>query len=491
MSKHKTPRKVKSVKFDSDIDSEKEVRDDFLDYESKMTGQPQRFGDTRAVITDLGDENIELNTNLYHKNGLVHKIVDKPASDATRNGWRLLIPEDPDKQEEMQKKLDSLKLKTVFHDALVLRGIGGGAYTHIGAYEPTLNADPAKPIDVHKLTDIAFVHTFGEANVKRIEVNDDPTSLDYMNESAVVVTQTTAGDTVDKNGNVISGQLKTKDITIDKSRYFHMTLDRLEGDQTGTSIITRCWDQIHTLDTALYSVGKILYAYDINVVYSDMMASGDTPSSQASFNYRQKQLKQGMGTDSVLLLNATEKFERLSTNVGGIDSLLQFAWQNLAAASDIPKSVLLGEQAGTLAGATQDVANYYDGIKAIQEDILRPQLEYIIKLLFWCTDVAGGSEDPDSVNWKLVFNPLWSEDDKTKSETLNNLGNFAGTMVDKGIYDIDEAKSFINGQANNNIDSMQNVKADSAEEFEKQFTPEQVAQYKRDLARAHENDSTD
>ena len=123
---------------------------------------------------------------------------------------------------------------------------------------------------------------------------------------------------------------------------------------------------------------------------------------------------------------------------------------------------MLGEQAGTLAGATTDVANYYDGVKSLQEELLRPQLERIIELLMWSTDVAGGSEDPDSVDWKLVFNPLWSADDKTQSETFQNTANAVATLVNSGIKDTDEANQMVDGQNNNAVQGMQTqTKGDS------------------------------
>ena len=51
-------------------------REDFMDYESQFTGQPQRFGDTRPVYTPLmADQDYELIDNIIHKNGIAHKIV--------------------------------------------------------------------------------------------------------------------------------------------------------------------------------------------------------------------------------------------------------------------------------------------------------------------------------------------------------------------------------------------------------------------------------
>lgn len=466
-------------------------REDFMDYESQFTGQPQRFGDTRPVYTPLmADQDYELIDNIIHKNGIAHKVVTKPAQDATRNGWRIIYPSDPKKQEQYQKRLDSLDLKRSLCQELVYYFGHGDAYGTIGIYSPTLDNNTAKPFDPKKqpISDIAFFHVFGQNHVQKIEVNDDPTDINYMKEAAVVINQTKAGDTVDANGNIQPGIPKTKQIVIDKSRYFHISLDKFEDDDTGNSVITRCWDQIHVLDTALYSVGKLLYAYDINVLTDDGGGyDPDDPLSKEEFERQNRVLSQNMGTDSVLNLHDGQKFERFSNNVSGIDSLLTFAWQQLAAASNIPKSVLLGEQAGTLAGATTDVANYYDNVKSLQEELLRPQLERIIELLMWSTDVAGGSEDPDSVDWKLVFNPLWSADDKTQSETFQNTANAVATLVNSGIKDPDEANQMVDGQNNNAVQGMQTqTKGDSIDQG---VTMEQAKELMAELQKViHDNE---
>ena len=143
---------------------------------------------------------------------------------------------------------------------------------------------------------------------------------------------------------------------------------------------------------------------------------------------------------------------------------------------------MTGEQAGSLAGASQDVVNYYDTVKSMQETLLKPEIEYIIRLLMYADEVGDGQEDPDSFEWHVEFNPLWSPDDKTQSETLLNHVNAASTLVGAGIYDADEARQMLDGQGNNAIQGMQSTtKKDSSDEP----TPEQIKQYQDDVKKAN------
>lgn len=427
------------------------IEQDFWDYQSKIAGTRQLFGDTRPFIAPIQLDYRLLN-NLFHTSGIAHKIVTKPAEDATRNGWRIVIPNDTDKQAQYQKALDDLDLKQVLAKELIYQRLHGDGYINIAVSQNSKDANLAKPLGTPPdINDIAFVHAFGQTHVQENVVSDDPTDPDFMQEIKLVLKPTRKSTNINSNGDPEPTTPEYNKVVIDKSRYFHISLDKMEDDNTGNSILNRCYDQIKVLDTALYSIGKIIYSWNINVVYSQSMGSEDSIETDMQFRNKKKQFEEGMSTDSVLLLDEGEKFDRASANVSGLSDLLLFAWQNLAAASNIPKSVLLGEQSGTLAGATQDVANYYDGIKAMQEGLLRPQLERIIELLMWSTDVAGGMENPDALDWKLEFNPLWSQDDATKAKTTLTDAQTAQIMTGIGAMSPDDAMDFVKGQSNNNI----------------------------------------
>ena len=341
--------------------------------------------------------------------------------------------------------------------------------------------DSSEPIDPTNIQDVTFVHAFGQANVLKAYTNDDPTSPNYGKEDTLVVRQTKAGSKVNDQGVPIPQAVNDKTIQIDKSRYSHISLDKYEGDLTGTSIICSCWDQLLVLDNALEATGKILREYEIKAFKSDayFQLTKDLRSK-----FREK-LEYGMDNESVLMLGSNEDIQKITSSLGGIESLLTFAWQDLASACNIPKSVLTGEQAGTLSGATQDVANYYDGVKATQEELLKPQIEQLVRLLFYAENVGDGYEDPDSIDWHIEFKPLWSPDDKTQSETTLNYANAVNVLYTAGIFNLDQAMGFLSGQGNNQIQAMQNIQTDSADDL----TPEEIAKYESGLKRVVHNGS--
>lgn len=432
---------------------------------------------------ELTREDYQELDNQTKTDAITHKIVYKPAEDATRNGWRLVIEGNTKLQQAMQAKLDSLKLQSVFTQQEAFKRSNGDGYLTIGIKElnPTSTDTPINPENV---LDVVFVHAFGQAHIKAYRTNDDPTSVDYGKEQAIVVQPTQNGYTINKNGDQIENPKPIKPVVIDQSRYCRISLDRFEDDLHGTSIIQRCKNQIKNMGIATETVGKMLREFTFKIVKSDTLMNQD----DIKFRKVKEEMSQSLNTEATAFINSEDDIVKLSTQTNGINTLLDFAWQDLAAASNIPKSVLTGEQAGTLAGASQDIANYYDTVKAMQEQELKPEIEKIVKLLFWAQDVGDGSVDPDTIDWHIEFNPLWTPDDKTMAQTNLLNTQAAVARVGAGMQAPDEAMASLNGMSNNQIQPAQNMATDSADEeaeFESQFTPEQVEQYKKDLEMAH------
>lgn len=427
----------------------------------------------------MGDEqNYELLNDQYKHDAIARRIVAKPAEDATRNGWRLVIPDDAKKQEAYQDALDKLKLNDVLTQQLIYQRLHGDGYINFGISEKNnADADTSKELLPENIEDVTFVHAFGQNHIDRLEYNDDPTSDNYKKEQDIVIRPMQAGTTINRQGMQIVNPTISKPIVIDRSRYFHISLDKFEDDATGTSILSRCREQVKVMNIALESIGKILREFTFKVVKSDKLMDLDDEQFDKSVH----QLSQAMNTEAIAIIGKEDEVAKVATPVAGIDTLLNFAWQNLSTACNIPKSVLTGEQAGSLAGASQDVVNYYDTVKAMQESLLKPEIEYIVRLLMYADKVAQGREDPDSFEWHIEFNPLWSPDDKTQSETLVNHVNAASTLVGSGIYDQDEARQMLDGQSNNAIQGMQATrKTDAVDEL----TPEQIQRYLNDIKKA-------
>lgn len=339
------------------------------------------------------------------------------------------------------------------------------------------DADSSKPLDPTKVEKVHFIHAFGQNHVDKVLSNDDPLSPNYGKEQAIVLRTQNAGYKVDPNGTQTPNTPRQAPRVIDQSRYWHISLDKSVDDETGTSILTRCQDQLKAMDIALESTGKMLREFTFKFYKSDqLMEEGDD-----DFKRDKREISQVLNTEAMAFGHSQDSIEKVATPTGGIDLLYNFVWQQLSAACGIPKSVLTGEQAGTLAGASQDVINYYDSIKAIQTNLLKPEIEQITRILMY----ANG-DDPDQLDWKIVFNDLQTMDDKTNSEIFMNQANAYSSLISNGVLAPDEVHDMLAGQDTNPNPAMQTA----GDSVDAETVKNIVDNYQKDKERAEKHDDS-
>ncbi|WP_204121118.1 anti-CBASS protein Acb1 family protein [Levilactobacillus sp. 244-2] len=338
---------------------------------------------------------------LYRGNSMARNIVDIPAEDMTRNGWHIKM-DDNSLAAKYEARLNELNAQKRFKDLYRYSRLYRAGYIAISTTE-SWNYGLEDPLNPDRLLRIPFLTAFSSKKVNETKFDDDVFSPTYGQALSYQINNGTA----DVQGSNYYGVQQ-----VDKSRLLRQQELRFEDETEGISLLETIYDILMTMDTGLYSVGEILYDYVFKVFKSPSV--DDTSPDKllqvgaaASSKFR---------TESTALISDKDELTKESTNVGGIDSLLDFLWEYLSGAARMPKSVLKGQEAGTLTGAQYDVMNYYSRIASDQENKMRPQLEYLLKLLMRASDECGGSLDPDTVNWSIEFNPLWSVDSQTDSQ---------------------------------------------------------------------------
>ena len=321
---------------------------------------------------------------IYMNNTLAKNIVDIPAGDMTRNGWTLQMKDDK-LAEQIMRRMRQLGDKKVMKQLFSYERRYGVGAVIIGTDEIT--ASPDMPLDPQSVGKIKYLKAFSRKKMGSIAYSEDVMSLDY-------------GDPVNIS---LDGQ------TVDASRLLIQQNQILEEDIWGRSIFETIIKELNASDSTLDSVSQILYDYVFKVYKSpdvEDMSQDDKMLIAMAANAKFK-------TDGMAVLTDKEELVHESKQVTGINQLLDYLWERLAAAARMPKSVIMGQETGTLTGAQYDLMNYYSRIVDMQENELRPHLEYLVRLLLWASDEPGGSIDPDSIEWHLEFNQLYQVDGAT------------------------------------------------------------------------------
>ncbi|SFP18397.1 DUF1073 domain-containing protein [Salibacterium halotolerans] len=379
------------------IDRAQDYKGDFMQTAGKGGEQDPLVRQQAGDWALLSDEEI---TRLYAGNQIIQNIVDIPAEDATRE-WITLEMEDEKLARALEKRLETLNAPEAIEKMVAYDRLRGDGFVSIGVTQGGRQWTLDDPINIKSLRSIDYLHPFSRLKLTKFLINVDPFDPSF--------------------GDVEKYQINPGHTTMDdsplqrdvhKSRLLHLQTKRIEDRDWGQSILEPMKDIITVFDTSLWSVGQILYDFTFKVFKSNQaegMTKEDMREAQMLMDYMFR-------TEALAIIESDEELKKEATQVNGVEQLLTFVWDVLAGSAKMPKSHLLGQQSGTISGAQYDSLNYYARIAGTQENFLRPKIEYLVRLLLWASDEPGGQIDPDTIDWKVKFNPLWRLDDQTDAD---------------------------------------------------------------------------
>lgn len=410
---------AKLLRFDG-----KEIRNDFMLGNGKGYGKDalsrQRPGTAKVLsITDL--------ENLYKSNSMAKNIVDIPSEDLTRSGWTIKM-EDEKLKSLYESKLRQLKTKDRLQKLFMYERLYGDGFVAIGIVA-NKNFEMSEPLDSQSIKSIPYLSAFSGKKISNRIINEDVFSSNYGQIESFQINNRQRG-----NIELPQSYKVQQSIQVHRSRVLHQQDMRFEDELEGTSLLENLYDILTVVDTSLWSVGQILYDYIFKVFKSQDVAGlskEEKVEIAMAMDYKFR-------TEALAIIDTEEELSKESSQISGIGDLLDFVWDYLAGAARMPKTVLKGQEGGTVTGAQYDVMNYYSRIAAVQENQLRPHLEYLMRLLMWAEDECGGRINPDSIEWSVEFNPLWNVDSKTDAEIRKLTAETDKIYIEAGVSDPDE-----------------------------------------------------
>lgn len=408
------------------VEKAKALRMDFMQGHGKGYGKDALVRQQPWLRRRLTTQEL---TDLYATNAIVQNIIDIPAEDMTRSGFDLVM-EDESLKNNIMSKLRDLKVKYAFKKARSYERLYGDGFISLGVTQ-SVPFELADPLDPKALKRVDYIHPFSGNKVNEFILNEDMFSPNYGQVEFFQVNRRS------RIGQQIAGISQDN---VHASRLIHDQTRRLEDEYRGQPLLEPLYDIITVLDTSLWSVGQILYDFAFKVYKSDSIVDMD-----AQDKYELGMLMDYMfRTEALAVIGKEEELTKETTNTTGISDLLDYVWDYLSGAVRMPKTVIKGQEAGTITGAQYDVMNYYSRIAAMQENEMRPNLERLIRLLLQSEEF--GKLDPEKVDWKIKFIPLWQVDAKTDAEIRKLIAETDQIYVTNGILTVDEVRETRFGQ---------------------------------------------
>jgi phage-related protein (TIGR01555 family) len=351
--------------------------------------QRDRMSAAMYVAPDLTPDQLE---TAYRGNWIARKVVDIPASDATRM-WRNWEAES-DQIEKLEETERKFHVKQKVKQALIWARLYGGAGMIIGTDDGAMD----QPINLDRIGagSLKWLHVLPRQRLGATgQLILDVESEWYGQPQYYQFTSTDVSQV-------------TQNLKVHPSRVV-----RFVGQSVPDPIMTSGgWGEsvLVSVDTAVrqatmapQAIGQLITEANLDIIkypnMTQMLLDGDKTE-------KLKQISAWIHTQKsvwhALTLDSNMDWERMELNFRGIPDVLQLFLLLVCGAADIPATRFLGQSpAGLSATGESDTRNFYDKIKSDQEDTLTPAMSNLDEVLIRS---SLGSRPPEVwYNWAALW----------------------------------------------------------------------------------------
>lgn len=363
-------------------------------WQSFSTGIGVRGFDKR-LSAQFNYEPLPINdaAELWRGNDLAARIVETVPNEMLREGWQLTISDENarDRQDRLTARCEDLGVDDALREALCYeRALGGGAIL-LGASD--MASTIAEPLQLEKVRSLDWLTVLEPRDLTPDSHYDDPQAPRF--------------------GQPRTYRLASGSQIVHQSRLIVFpgirTARRARG--WGDSMLARCYRVLADYDMSWAAAGALVQDFSQAVFKLKGLAEVLATDKSGKFLARMQAMDAARSVLRATVIDAGEEFERKPTPIAGLPELLDRFAARLAAAADMPLTLLMGQSPGGLnATGESDVRFFYDRVAAMQRKRLLPALTTIVKLAMR----ADGVGEPEK--WAIAFAPLWQQSDKEIAE---------------------------------------------------------------------------
>ncbi len=374
--------------------------------------------------------------DLWRSSDLCARIIEKKTNEAFREGYKIKT----DDAEDIEKSAEDLRVNEIVRHARHMERAYGGS-----AIFPVLETtgDLSTPLEETRIGHIDALHVFEPRELTPASWYRDIRSPKYgMPESYRLLPIT--------NGVLSFNYAQT---IVHESRLIVMpgrriTREFLGGQRSGwgDSELMPADEVIADYGIAWTGVGALLAEFAGGTLYMDQLAElSATKGGRMKIEARLAAMDIAASTIKLRVVDAKDKFAREQTPISGLsDIIVQFA-QRVAAAADMPLTILLGmSPAGLNATGDMDIRSWYDRV-AVEQHRMQHFVQRVLRLVMLAIDGPTNGKVPDV--WSIEWNPLWQPTDQETATTRLAIAQADALNIANGQYSgAEAAKSHYGGE---------------------------------------------
>ena len=380
---------------------------------------------------------------MWRADDLAARAIEGPPADAFRQGYEIVIGDESkyDKlKEEVEEKLQELEIDSIVERAFAMERALGGAAILLGVDD---GQELRKPLKLERVNGIEWMTLLEPIEIEPARYYEDPKNAKY-GEPEYYQLRTyqmpgtglapIEGRSAPPNTNQLIHESRLIVFSgIRVSRYQMQARD--VGTFWGDSVLVRLAEVLRDFNIAWHSAGIIVTDFS-QAVFSIENLMGLVMKSPDKLRDRMQAVELSRSTARAILIDSKEKFDRQSTSVTGLPDLLEKLSLRLAAAIDMPLSLLMGQAPkGLGADSEGDLRLYYDKVRSFQKRKVAPILKLIINMVMKSTRERGIPK-----KWEVRFNPLWQLTDAEIAEARLTQARTDSMYIKMGAITPDEIR---------------------------------------------------
>ena len=365
---------------------------------------------------------------MFRFDWVVARVIEAIVQDALRE-WIDFNTEEQDVVQDVNDRLKELDVTCKFEEALVLARLYGGSAMIIGTDG---DADPEEPLDIDRLGAIESLSVLDRYQLRIVKRFGDATKPFY-GEPEIYALQEIASLGSENLGQKIhtSRILKFNGNFLPKRQL-------IGNDGWHDSVLVKIEETLKQHGTSMQSGVVLMQDFITKVLkipnLADILADEETASQ--TLEARMQFAIQNFSSVGVTVVGEEEEFKKIQTPIAGLVDLMDKYIEHVAAAADMPRARMFGQQLGVLAGAEETTRGWFDKVKAFQGKNIKSPLDRLIFLILSSKDSATGGTVPDA--WSFKFNPLWQPTEKEQAETKKLMSETDKNYFETGVLTEDE-----------------------------------------------------
>lgn len=378
------------------------------------SGKDKRLGSTFNTLL-LAQEQCE---ELWRGDDIASRCVETLPAEMCREGYDIRIEDDKETAEALEAAGRLMGLDAKTQRALEYGRAYGGAGLLLGADDGA--SDLSQPLNEKGIKTFDWVNLLSPRELKPWTYYGNMLDARYGEVKTYKLIPFDTPPMLD--GTILNLELPT----IHESRII-----RIAGSQTSRGQLIRNtaqpgWDDsifirliqiISDFQATWQGVGILLQDFATPTLKIKGLAQllASAPPGDTSLATRVAALELCRSIARVAVIDSEEEYKRETTTVAGLADLLDKMCLRLAAAVQMPVSLLMGQApAGLNATGDADIRWFYDQVAAKQEKTLKPILKRLYTLKMLSKNGPTGGKVPP--NWDIEFRPLWQHTELEKSD---------------------------------------------------------------------------